>query len=103
MAEKKFDIVLMGATGFTGRLVAEFLLQRHGARGDLRWALAGRSRERLEQVRAGLGDTAVELPLMIADSHDRASLDAMVAIALFRRCITPLLPTSSASSRPSTK
>ncbi|MCA1779071.1 MAG: saccharopine dehydrogenase NADP-binding domain-containing protein, partial [Xanthomonadaceae bacterium] len=79
MAEKKFDIVVMGATGFTGRLVAEFLLQRHGARGDLRWAVAGRSRERLEQVRAGLGDAASQLPLVIADSHDRDSLDAMVA------------------------
>lgn len=78
MSEHQFDVVLMGATGFTGRLVAEHLLRRHGAGGDLRWALAGRNREKLEQVRTGLGDSAAGLPLIVADSHDRASLDALV-------------------------
>jgi short subunit dehydrogenase-like uncharacterized protein len=78
MSEREFDVVLMGATGFTGRLVAEHLLRRHGADGDLRWALAGRSRERLEQIRNGLGESAADLPLIVADSHDRDSLDAMV-------------------------
>jgi len=75
---REFDLVLMGATGFTGQLVAEHLLARHGVGGTLRWALAGRSVEKLENVRANLGDGAVDLPLIVADSHDRASLDAMV-------------------------
>lgn len=78
MAERDLDLILMGATGFTGRLVAEHLLARHGVDGDLRWALAGRNREKLETVRSGLGEAAVELPLIVADSHDRASLDQMV-------------------------
>ena len=76
--EREFDVVLMGATGFTGRLVAEHLLARHGAEGDLRWALAGRSQAKLEQIRAGLGDGAAALPLIVADSHDRESLNRLV-------------------------
>jgi len=75
---REFDVVLMGATGFTGRLVAEHLLARHGADGDLRWALAGRNQAKLEEIRATLGEGAASLPLITADSHDRESLDAMV-------------------------
>lgn len=75
---REFDVVLMGATGFTGRLVAEHLLARHGSGGDLRWALAGRSQARLEEIRTGLGDRASSLPLIVADSHDRGSLDRLV-------------------------
>jgi len=79
MAEaREFDLIVMGATGFTGCLVAEHLLARHGVDDSLKWALAGRSREKLEQVRAGLGEQAAALPLITADSHDRASLDALV-------------------------
>ena len=79
MAEtREFHLVLMGATGFTGRLVAEHLLARHGADGELKWALAGRNQAKLEQIRAGLGDGAADLPLITADSHDRDSLDALV-------------------------
>ncbi|QKK03037.1 MAG: saccharopine dehydrogenase [Pseudomonadota bacterium] len=77
MSEREFDIVLMGATGFTGRLVAEHLLARHGVGGDLRWALAGRSPDKLEQVRDSLGSQAAAVPLIVADSFDRASLDAL--------------------------
>lgn len=77
--EMSFDLVLLGATGFTGRLVAQYLLQRHGADGDFRWALAGRSRDKLEDLRSELGVTAAALPLLVADSNDRASLVAMVA------------------------
>ena len=75
----EFDLVLLGATGFTGQLVANYLLGRHGVDGDLRWALAGRSRDKLETVRSGMGAAAASLPLLIADSHDRESLDALVA------------------------
>ena len=77
MAEREFDLVLMGATGFTGQLVAEHLLRRHGATGALKWALAGRNLEKLEAVRKQLGPDAAELPLIEADSFDRPSLDAM--------------------------
>jgi len=76
---REFDLILMGATGFTGRLVAEHLLARHGTGGALRWALAGRNQARLDEVRRELGQDADALPVILADSHDRTSLDAMVA------------------------
>ena len=75
---REFDVVLMGATGFTGRLVAEHLLARHGADGELKWALAGRNEEKLAKIRDELGDDAGSLPIVVADSHDRESLDALV-------------------------
>lgn len=81
MGDREFDLVLMGATGFTGKLVAEHLLRRHGASGALKWALAGRSLDKLEAVRADLGTAAADLPLIEADSFDRTSLDAMTVRA----------------------
>ncbi len=75
--QRELDVVLMGATGFTGRLVAEHLLHRHGVGGELKWALAGRNLEKLEAIRANLGSAASDLPLIVADSHNSESLDAM--------------------------
>jgi short subunit dehydrogenase-like uncharacterized protein len=75
------DIVLWGATGFTGGLVAEYLVGRLAASG-IRLALAGRDRAKLEHLRDRLArdePAAAELPLVVADSHDRTSLDSMVA------------------------
>ncbi|RKH10427.1 saccharopine dehydrogenase [Corallococcus sp. CA053C] len=81
--EKKteFDIVLWGATGFTGRLVAEYLARSQDAHGA-KWALAGRDRDRLEKVRAELvklQPACADLPLVLADAKDSASLAALVA------------------------
>jgi short subunit dehydrogenase-like uncharacterized protein len=78
MNEREFDVVVWGASGFTGRLVAEHLLAGYGIDGPLRWALAGRSQSRLVEVRRGLGAEAAELPLILADAEDEVSLDAMV-------------------------
>jgi short subunit dehydrogenase-like uncharacterized protein len=78
MNQREFDVILWGASGFTGRLVAEHLLAGYGIDGPLRWALAGRSQSRLAEVRRGLGAEAAELPLILADADDEASLDAMV-------------------------
>jgi short subunit dehydrogenase-like uncharacterized protein len=75
---RTFDVVLWGATGFTGALVAEYLAQHRAD--DLRWAIAGRSKSKLEGVRARLSaidDRLADLPLLVGDSHDRASLDAI--------------------------
>ena len=74
------DVVLLGATGFTGALTAEYLAEH--APSGLRWALAGRNRSKLEAVRdklATLDPALADLELIEADSADRASLDAMVA------------------------
>ena len=77
MAEQReFGIIVYGATGFTGRLVAEYLLERHGVDGELRWAMAGRSLEKLQQVRDELG-APKNTPLGVADASDSASLKAM--------------------------
>lgn len=75
---REFDLVLMGATGFTGRLVAEHLLQRYPAGSELTWAMAGRSESKLETVRSELGEAASSIPLLVADSHDVPALESMV-------------------------
>lgn len=70
MADRDLDIVLFGATGFTGQLTADYLA-RHAPAG-LRWALAGRNRAKLEAVRDHLG--LPDLELLQADSTDPVSL-----------------------------
>jgi short subunit dehydrogenase-like uncharacterized protein len=72
---RDFDIVLWGATGFTGRLVAEYLVGRYGARNSFRWALGGRNQSKLEAVRQELG--APDLPLVLGDGGDPASMEAL--------------------------
>lgn len=77
-AKRPYDIVLFGATGFTGQLTAQYLAANGGD--TLRWALAGRNLEKLESVRAQLAQThaaCAELALQIADVGDPASLQAV--------------------------
>src|ERR1700722_17223375 len=71
------DIIVWGATGYTGRLVAAHLLDTYGAAGDLKWAMGGRSAGKLAEVRAQIG-APESLPLIVADAADAAGLDAMV-------------------------
>jgi short subunit dehydrogenase-like uncharacterized protein len=73
----KFDIIVYGATGFTGQLVAEYLAAHYTGKGDPKWALAGRSLDKLASVRDAIGAPAVT-PLIVADASDPASLKAMV-------------------------
>ena len=75
--QRELGIVVYGATGFTGRLVVEYLYQNYGCNGDISWAMAGRSQSKLEAVRDELGIDS-SLPLVIADASDPASLQAMV-------------------------
>lgn len=75
-SSRTFDIVLFGATGFTGGLTAEYLAGASG-QGQVRWALAGRDRSKLEAVRAKLACTGTPPELVIADVTDRASLAAL--------------------------
>lgn len=76
----KFDIVVYGATGFTGRLVAEYLAAHYKDDASLKWAMAGRSKEKLAAVRDEIG-APKDLPLIVADAGDPVSLKAMVAQA----------------------
>jgi short subunit dehydrogenase-like uncharacterized protein len=77
--DRELDVVLFGATGFVGRLAAGYLA-RH-APGGVRIGLAGRSRRRLAEVRAGLGAAASAWPLLVADSADQISLAALARSA----------------------
>lgn len=76
----EFDIIVYGATGFTGRLVAEYLAQRYGVGGEVKWAMAGRSADKLAQVRDEIGAPR-DTPLVVADASDPASVRAMVGRA----------------------
>src|SRR3954467_12991920 len=73
----KFDIVVYGASGFTGQLVAEYLASRYAKDSDLKWAMAGRSLDKLASVRDAIGAPA-DTPLIAADAGDPASLQAML-------------------------
>ena len=70
--DRDFDLIVFGATGFTGKLVAEYLAQ---VADDTRWAIAGRDKSKLEAVRRAVGKP--ELAIIVADSSDRQSLDNM--------------------------
>mmetsp|Transcript_1636 Transcript_1636/g.2577 ORF Transcript_1636/g.2577 Transcript_1636/m.2577 type:complete len:435 (+) Transcript_1636:102-1406(+) len=84
-SEREFDVVVFGATGFTGALCAEYLLQTYGVNGELRWAIAGRSEAKLNKVKKSLSKlfgeeaNAADLPIVVADSANEGSLRAMCA------------------------
>lgn len=78
-AQRPYDIVVYGATGFTGRLVAEYLARHYGQEGP-RWAMAGRSAAKLAEVR-DLISAPRNTPLIVADAGDPASLAAMAGEA----------------------
>lgn len=80
MSERSYDFVLFGATGYTGGLTAEYLA-RHAPRGA-RWALAGRNRDKLDAVRAGLArinPACAALELLVVDAGDSAGLARVAA------------------------
>jgi short subunit dehydrogenase-like uncharacterized protein len=78
---REFDIVVYGASGFTGRLVIEYLVARNGL--GMRWAMAGRSRDKLAEVRDETGADP-DTPLLVADAGDPASIRAMAGST---RCV----------------
>lgn len=80
--ERKYGIVLYGATSFVGQLVAAYLqkfLAEDNSSSEVSWAIAGRNQQKLEQVKKQVGNS--ELPLIIADSEDADSLNEMAAQA----------------------
>ncbi|HVK81074.1 MAG TPA: saccharopine dehydrogenase NADP-binding domain-containing protein [Verrucomicrobiae bacterium] len=89
MSAQEFDVVVYGATGFTGRLVAEHLLKTYGAEGQVRWAMAGRDLAKLRAVAAEIGAPA-SVPLIEANARDAASLEALAKRA--RTIVTTVGP-----------
>ncbi|QZD93911.1 saccharopine dehydrogenase family protein [Qipengyuania gelatinilytica] len=77
MADREFDIIVYGATGYTGRLVAEHFVREYGNAADgPKWAMAGRSEDKLTAVRDEIGAPGTT-PMIVADASDPASLEAM--------------------------
>ena len=83
------DLVVYGATGFTGKLIAEHLATRYGVGDKLRWALAGRSRDKLASVRDSIG-LPESFPLIVANADDPSSLQRLAEKT--RVCISAVGP-----------
>lgn len=78
IADRKYDFVLMGATGFTGRLACQYIAAEYGTR--YKWAIAGRKRSKLESVRESLvsvNSKLKDVPIEVADSKDAAQVTAL--------------------------
>ena len=74
---KELDIIIYGATGYTGRLVCEYMWQQYGHDvSSVNWAMAGRSLDKLEQVRDELGISS-GVPLIVADASSTSSMDSL--------------------------
>ena len=79
--DREFDVVIFGASGFTGRLVVEYMHAQYPPQSGLNWAVAGRDVDKLQAVLSGMGIDPSGVETLIADSADRDSLDALT-----RRC-----------------
>lgn len=80
---KDFNVIIYGASGYTGRLVAEYMQNQYGAGGDVKWAMAGRSESKLAAVRDEMGISS-DIPLVVADAADPEQVKAMAERA---KCI----------------
>ncbi len=83
MKNIEHDLVIMGATGFTGKLVVEYLIKNYGVKNaKFTWAMAGRDKKKLERVRSSfqyLDSNSNHIPILIVDSHDPVLLDSMTS------------------------
>jgi short subunit dehydrogenase-like uncharacterized protein len=75
---REFDVIVLGATGFTGALVAEYLCERYGVDGELNWAAAARNADKLAALKKSLGPSANDLQLIVADTLDTQSMHDLV-------------------------
>jgi short subunit dehydrogenase-like uncharacterized protein len=75
-SDREFDVVVFGATGFTGQLVAEYMAERYPPAGELRWAIAGRSQAKLDAIAAGLPG---EIECLVADSANAEDMRTLAA------------------------
>ena len=75
-SDRQYDVVVYGATSFVGQILCTYLVGRHGTDGGLRWAIAGRSASKLDEVARSTG---ANVPQIVADASDRVALDQMAA------------------------
>lgn len=78
MVSRQYDVVVLGATGFTGKWVAKHLFDTYESK-DLSWAIAGRNADKLTEVREFIGDSNSDIGSIVADSNDEASLQKLVS------------------------
>ena len=83
MSEREFDVIVYGASGYTGKLVAAYIEKGYGNNDSLKWALAGRNKDKLLNIRRELNLNS-SLAILEVDSNDQASLDVMTSSA---KCI----------------
>ena len=76
MTTTKYDIVIFGATSFVGQILVDYMMQEYGAGSQLKWAIAGRSQEKLDEVKVKYN--AQEIDLILADAANEAELTNMV-------------------------
>ena len=83
-SDRSYDVVILGATGFTGYLAARYLAETYGTAKDVKWAIAGRSQEKLDQVKQRLAtelknDDLLKIPTILVDTSVPATLPALVS------------------------
>ena len=83
MSERDFDLIVFSASGYTGKLVAEYIQNEYGGDQSLKWALAGRNKDKLAGIKEDL-NLESDLTILKVDSNDQESLDAMTSAA---KCI----------------
>ncbi|GAB2539155.1 saccharopine dehydrogenase family protein [Spirosoma aerophilum] len=72
-----FNIIVFGASSFVGQIITRYLFDEYGIDGPVKWAIAGRSKTKLLALRDSLGESALTLPILIADSQSAESLTSM--------------------------
>ena len=83
MSERKFDVIVFGATGYTGKLVAEYMKNEYGDDESIKWAIAGRNMEKLMLVKNDLG-LKDEIEMIEVDSSD---IDALNKMTCSTKCV----------------
>lgn len=80
MTQSNYDLVVFGATSFVGQILTRYLAEYFSTQQEqLRWAIAGRSQQKLQEVKKGLGALGESLPILIADASNQAELNALCA------------------------
>jgi short subunit dehydrogenase-like uncharacterized protein len=79
--DRDYDVIVWGASGFTGRLVVEYLADRYPPGGDVKWAVGGRSKDKLDEVLEGIIFSADRPDVIVAESHDQGSMQRLASSA----------------------
>ncbi len=79
MSTPSHDLIAFGATSFVGKILCRYLWDEFGTLGEMKWAAAGRSKAKLEELRGSLGAKAESVPLLVADAADERSMRQLCA------------------------